>query len=61
MILQLLFYDELETFVLKCKFNSKSLPPPPPPPPLIISGSATDHMHPDKIIDRNRHVKHLVF
>ena len=25
MILQVLFYAELETFVLKCKFNSKSL------------------------------------
>ena len=27
MILQVLFYAELETFALKCKFNSKSLPP----------------------------------
>ena len=38
MILQVLFYAELETFVLKCKFNSKSLAP-----PLKISGCAIDY------------------
>ena len=38
MILQVLFYAELETFVLKCKFNSKSLAP-----VLKISGCATVH------------------
>ena len=32
MILQVLFYAELETFVLKCISNSKSLAFPPPPP-----------------------------
>ena len=36
MILQVLFYAKLETFVLKCKFNSKSLAL-----PLKISGCAT--------------------
>ena len=36
MILQVLFYAELETFVLKRKFNSKSLDP-----PLKISGCDT--------------------
>ena len=36
MILQVLFYAELETFALKFKFNSKSLAP-----PLKISGCAT--------------------
>ena len=37
MILQVLFYAELETFVLKCKFNSKSLDP-----SLKIFGCATE-------------------
>ena len=37
MILQVLFYAEPETFVLKCKFNLKSVAP-----PMKISGCATD-------------------
>ena len=36
MILQVLFYAERENFVLKCKFNSKSLAL-----PVKISGCAT--------------------
>ena len=41
MILQVLFYAELKTFVLKRKFNSKAWPP------LKISGCATvaTHIH----------------
>ena len=37
MILQVLFYAKPDTFVLKRKFNLKSLAPP-PPPLLKISG-----------------------
>ena len=40
MILQVLFYAELQTFVLKCKFNSKSLAP-----PLKISSCAIGSAH----------------
>ena len=40
MILLVMFYAALKTFVLKCKFNLKSLAP-----PLKVSGCATVCIH----------------